>query len=199
MPKAAFGQTRRQCLQRDSIWLLASRTASSTQLGGQVAGSFDRVGTMEAYDPVADTWTTNAPMPTARKLLAVGVVNGILYAIGGCADNDCGSLLSTVEAYDPVSNTWTNKAPIPTPRREFVVGVVNGILYAVGGYQGPGSSPITSVQAYDPVSDTWTNKAPMPTAQNYTAAGVVNGILYVMGCNNTPNTGLTHINWRGCV
>ena len=30
-----------------------------------------------------DTWTTKAPMPTARLGLATSVVNGIIYAIGG--------------------------------------------------------------------------------------------------------------------
>ena len=68
--------------------------------------------TLEAYDPAANTWSTKAPMPTARQELAVGVINGILYAIGG---NGPGSP-NVVEAYDPAANSWSTKAPMPTGR-----------------------------------------------------------------------------------
>lgn len=77
------------------------------------------------------TWTARTPMPTARASLAVGVANGILYALGGntLVPED---YLSTVEAYDPTRNTWTAKARVPTARISFAIGVANGILYAVG-------------------------------------------------------------------
>jgi N-acetylneuraminic acid mutarotase len=50
--------------------------------------------TLEAYNPATNTWTTLEPMPTGRTLLAAGVVNGILYAVGG---DDQG----TVETFTP--------------------------------------------------------------------------------------------------
>src|SRR5438552_12568579 len=56
------------------------------------------------------TWTTQAPMPTPRGNAGAGVVNGILYAVGGCAGS---CVIRVNEAYDSVSNTWTTKAPIP--------------------------------------------------------------------------------------
>ena len=68
-------------------------------------------------------------MPTPRTEFAIGVVNGILYAVGG---DSAGSVV----AYDPAANSWTTKAPMPTPRGALSVGVVNGILYAVGGFNG---------------------------------------------------------------
>jgi hypothetical protein len=40
------------------------------------------------------TWTTKAPMPTARANLGAGVVNNILYALGGF-DNG-GNIVNTV-------------------------------------------------------------------------------------------------------
>ncbi len=76
------------------------------------------------------TWTTKAPMPTPRYAPAAGVVNGILYAVGGFRGG--GDVLSTVEAYDPATNTWTTKAPMPTPRGGLAAGVVSGILYLGG-------------------------------------------------------------------
>ncbi|MGH7801012.1 MAG: Kelch repeat-containing protein [Thermodesulfobacteriota bacterium] len=88
-------------------------------------------GTLEVYDPATDTWTTKAPMPTARGFFGVGVMNGKLYAIGGF--NSSG-FLATVEVYDPGSDTWATNPPMPTARAQgLVIGVINGQLYAAGG------------------------------------------------------------------
>src|SRR5437870_10481211 len=75
-------------------------------------------------------WTTKAPMPTPRTGLAAGVVNGILYAVGG---NDGVSLLGTVAEHDTATNTRTTKAPMPTQRPAAAAVDVNGIQYAGGG------------------------------------------------------------------
>jgi N-acetylneuraminic acid mutarotase len=50
--------------------------------------------TVEVYDPLTKEWATAMPMPTARTGLAVGVLKGSLYAIGG---NGAGTSLSTNE------------------------------------------------------------------------------------------------------
>src|ERR1700682_4330960 len=80
------------------------------------------------------SWTAQAPMPTAREGVAAGVINGILYAVGGTQSGF--TALNTVEAYDPTTNSWSTKAPMPTARGYLGVGVVNGVLYAIGGANG---------------------------------------------------------------
>lgn len=134
--------------------------------------------TSSAFNVVcgADCWSPVAPMPTARYGVGAGVINGVLYAVGGrSATNN----LPTVEAYDPVANTWTSKAAMPTARSYPSVAVVNGILYAIGGLTASGTTPV--VEAYDPTNNTWTLKAPVPTPRLYTAVGVVNGIIFLAG------------------
>ncbi|MHC4707177.1 MAG: Kelch repeat-containing protein [Planctomycetota bacterium] len=134
---------------------------------------------VEAYDPATDTWTTKAPMPTARGFLATGVVNGKIYAIGG-ATYAGGGTLSTVEEYDPATDTWTTKAPMPMARTTFLAAsTVNGIIYVIGGARG--GSTLSTVEAYDPATDTWTTKAPMPTARAFLATSAVNGKIYAIG------------------
>jgi N-acetylneuraminic acid mutarotase len=144
------------------------------------------VATVEAYDPAAPnadnllssqlnrslSWTIKAAMPTARSEATAGVVNGILYVVGGTDRH--GYAGAAVEAYDPATNTWTTKAPMLARCYAPVSGVVNGILYVVGDIG-------ATVEAYDPVTNTWTTKAPMYTTQTHVTAGVVNGILYVAG------------------
>jgi hypothetical protein len=54
--------------------------------------------TVEAFDPATGTWTTKAVMPSGRGSLAAGVVNGLLYAVGG---RDSSSSVRLNEAYAP--------------------------------------------------------------------------------------------------
>ena len=66
------------------------------------------MATVEAYDPATDTWTSQAPLPTARKDFAAGVVDGILYAVGGVDVNYLA--LATNEAFQqPSSCPWPNE------------------------------------------------------------------------------------------
>lgn len=135
------------------------------------------LGTLEAYDPKTDTWTAKAPMPTPRSFLAVGVVDGILYAVGG--HNALSPNLATVEAYDPKTNTWSAKAPMPTGRTALAAAGLGGILYAVGGGGLPGF--LTVLEAYDPKTNTWSTKAPMPTPRWGLVAAALNGSLHAVG------------------
>jgi N-acetylneuraminic acid mutarotase len=66
-------------------------------LGGEDAVSHD---SHFAYDPTTNTWASLPPMPTARHGLAVAVVNGRLYAIGGGPQPGF-SQTAVVEVYTP--------------------------------------------------------------------------------------------------
>src|SRR4051812_47279282 len=56
-------------------------------------------------------WTTQAPIPTGRYLLASGVVNGVIYAVGGRLTSGLGT--TAVQAYNPGTNSWATRAPLP--------------------------------------------------------------------------------------
>jgi N-acetylneuraminic acid mutarotase len=142
---------------------------------GGVRGNGTITNAVEAYDPATDTWTTRAPMPTTRWDLAVGVVNGILYAIGGAV----GGVTNKVEAYDPATNTWTIKTPMPEPRYLLTACAVNGILYAAGGRDDDG--PKYSVEAFDPARNSWSMKAGMRNARWALAAAAIHSQFYAIG------------------
>src|ERR1700682_2942495 len=72
------------------------------------------------------SWTTKAPMPTGRQDLAAGVIDGTLYAVGGCGPYCNGQPFNTVEAYDAATDTWSTKAVLPTKRVGLAIGVING-------------------------------------------------------------------------
>ena len=66
-------------------------------------------------------------MMTRRLGVAVAVLNGYLYAIGG-SDGQCP--LNTVERYDPRKNAWTAMAPMSTRRKHLGCAVFNNQIYA---------------------------------------------------------------------
>jgi len=149
-------------------------------VGGCINGDC-RIGLtdkLEVYDPVTDTWSTKAPIPTARFSMAVGVINGKLYVVGGSQQCPPCTTLATLEVYDPSTDTWTTKAPMPTARGSMAVGVINSNLFVAGG--GNASGVLATLVVYDPATDSWTTRAPMPTALEAAGSGVVNGMLYVV-------------------
>jgi N-acetylneuraminic acid mutarotase len=144
---------------------------------------------VQSYDPVANTWSTVAPLSAARSSLAAATVDGAIYVMGGSLTGNV--LTGIVERYDPSSNAWTSRAAMPAPRAFLAAGVVNGIIYAVGGETSMGI--VRTVEAYDPVANVWTTKAPMPTARKSLAVGVVHGILYAVGGNGADGTALATV------
>ena len=64
---------------------------------------------------------------TRRLGVAVAVLNGYLYAIGG-SDGQCP--LNTVERYDPRKNCWTVMASMSTRRKHLGCAVYNNMIYA---------------------------------------------------------------------
>jgi N-acetylneuraminic acid mutarotase len=69
-------------------------------LGG-ATGPSTVTAAVEAYDPVADSWTTKASMPTVRYAFRAATLNGKIYAVGGTTIGGAGNYLKTVEVYTP--------------------------------------------------------------------------------------------------
>jgi N-acetylneuraminic acid mutarotase len=145
-------------------------------------------GSTTPLPPSTGTWATKAAMPTARAEAVSGVINGLLYVVGG---EDGINSLSVLEVYDPTTNTWATKAPMPTARTGAAAGVIDGKLYVVGGSDLPETQKFNTLEVYDPATDTWATKAPMPTARNVPGFGVINGKLYVVG--GAPRTTILEV------
>ncbi|EUB64166.1 Kelch-like ECH-associated protein [Echinococcus granulosus] len=111
---------------------------------------------MDCYDPTTNRWHTCAPMSVPRNRMAVGVVDDMIYAIGGLTHN---VPHRTAEKYDVDDDLWTPIAPMHYPRIGLGVAVVNRLLYAVGGFDG--ERRLSSVERYDPEADAWSEVAPL--------------------------------------
>jgi kelch-like protein 2/3 len=62
---------------------------------------------VECYNPSLDKWSSVAKMSNRRYNIGVGVLDGIMYAIGGYN----GLIpLKSVEAYNPSTGVWSSIA-----------------------------------------------------------------------------------------
>jgi len=154
-------------------------------IGGDIGAFDDATSTpcctqvVEAYDPVANSWSTKTQMPTMRDDFHASVVGGVIYASAGSRDgvftvnpnapNDGGYSLTTVEAFS------TSNIIVP-----------NGVTATVGINQATLSwNAVTSATSYNIY---WSNKAGVSTTSNstkianvtspYTHAGLTSGNWY---------------------
>jgi N-acetylneuraminic acid mutarotase len=155
------------------------------------------VGTVEEYDPAANTWRERSPMPTPRNHAAIGAVNGKIYVIGGrvgAAFIGLATDVSVVEEYDPATDKWgAPRARMPTARSALGYGVVNGRIYVAGGeFQDPHMmATFREVEAYDPASNSWSILPPMPVSRHGLAGGAVgNRLIFVGGDVQSSGTGV---------
>jgi hypothetical protein len=86
--------------------------------------------TVEMYDPVTDTWTRKASMPTAHGAFGCAAAFGRIYVMGGRSQ----ATYATTEEYDPASNTWQQRASMPLAITSLAASELDGRIYVIGGY-----------------------------------------------------------------
>ena len=129
-------------------------------IGGRVGSCYSggwssNVWMNEAYDIATNTWTTRAPMPTARSGTGIAALDGKIYVLGGEGwIDDFGGVFRANEVYDPKTNTWSRAARMITPRHGFAVAQVGNAIYAVSGVNNAGGAGTLSVvpvnEIYEP-------------------------------------------------
>jgi len=89
---------------------------------------------VEAYQPLTDTWINLAPMNRQRTRHSAVVVGTNMFIMGGRDVNDI--IIQTVEVYDSLKNTWqtlTNASWV-NATSDLVAVALGTTIYAVGGY-----------------------------------------------------------------
>jgi N-acetylneuraminic acid mutarotase len=122
-------------------------------------------------------WARAAPLPKPRGHLSGAVVEGLVYAIGGCDRHDPFPLdVPWVHRYDPATDTWTEVTPLPIPRSHFEPGTLvrNGRIILVGGRSRPtGRGSLDDVTEYDPATNRWRALPPLPEPRHSPIAVLV--------------------------
>jgi hypothetical protein len=176
MPTARYGAG----VASDGIYVYAAGGSN----GATVSSQFVR------YDPVADVWTSLAPLPTAVYAQLAVYAEGKIFSFGGVTASFVGTNITQI--YDIAANTWSAGAPMPALRHLMGGGYDGGRVFAVGGYS---TNVVGSEQnqtwQYTIATNTWVTKTNMPAALGGPGSGVVEGHLYVVGGRISGTVALT--------
>ncbi|GAB4352742.1 MAG: kelch repeat-containing protein [Methylohalobius crimeensis] len=144
------------------------------------------VDTVFEYIPDESRWVRRRSMPTARGALAVALLDGKIFAIGGY---DGHASLPVVEIYDPAADIWQSAPSLPTPRDHLAAAAVDGRVYAIGGRVDLDYKHNLGVtEVYDPAIRRWREVASLPTPRSGIAAVVLAGMVMVVGGEGAQGT-----------
>ncbi len=151
---------------------------------GGTNGTSD-LAAVEAYDPVADAWTTMPELPEGRSDFGVAIADARLVAVGG---KSAGQVLKSVAALDLATATWTDLPDMGTARHGSAVAAVGKSVYAIGGSTGAADAQVTSSaealklapRKPQPASE-WRSLPDAPTARLMMAWTVLDGEIWVAG------------------
>lgn len=147
----------------------------------------DAVGTLEAYDPLTDSWRDLPPLPQRLMLVAAASEGKKLYISGGI-DKATGQYSDSVYCLDKactVGGEWTTlKSKLLSPRVGHASASINGTLWIAGGQfadSDSSSSTASSVEVYDIASEKWVKGPSMIAERIWFRLLVIQDTLYAIG------------------
>ena len=152
-----------------------------------INGSEGQPGTgriVEAYDVIADSWSTKAtyPRPEGRSGQGVAVINEEIYVFGGT--NIWGTYYTnTVDKYNATTDNWTlDVSTYPSLISHSMCATVDNYIYCIGGIEEyPGASITNKIYKFNPNSGSFTELTDMPTARCQGIAIPLGNNIYVIG------------------
>jgi hypothetical protein len=138
----------------------------------------------DELDPLANTWTTRAPIPMDPPFNSVlgncfiggAAVGGKIYVV---VFNTNTTGTTATYAYDPATNSWTTGlAPVPFGYTRYAAAASNGKLYVLGISPAFGSGQFAE---YDPAANIWVTKSSPPTARQYQTLVAAGDRVYAIG------------------
>lgn len=138
--------------------------------------------TVEAYNPVTNSWAEKSPIPVAIDSVYAVASKNIIYVAGGYVSGP--GRVATLYSYNPATDTWAQEASMKVARSNPATGILGGIIVAGG----LGSSGVTTdTETYSTPTNKWKTIAAMPTALAASCFGAISGKFYV--ASGTDNSG----------
>jgi DNA-binding CsgD family transcriptional regulator/N-acetylneuraminic acid mutarotase len=131
---------------------------------------------VERYDPVADSWSTLAPLPSPRFAYAIAAYQNRVYVMGGW---DGQRYVDTVFIYDAAANRWTTGAPLPLARGFSAAATLDAAIYVVGGYAD--GREFNNCDRYLPADDRWETCAPLLVTRGGLGLVTASNRVYAIG------------------
>jgi N-acetylneuraminic acid mutarotase len=156
--------------------------------GGLQANGANRTSgrALASYDIASNTWTSHqVRLPEGRDHAGGGLVDGVLYVIGGRLGTPTATRGTTLALnFTADSPKWVEKAPITTKRGGFPSVVVGKKIFTFGGEgnSAPGSKGVfPEVEVYDTTTDKWTSLPTLKTPRHGFQGAVIEKTIYLPG------------------
>jgi hypothetical protein len=153
-----------------------------------VFGGFDNPNThqtanCEVYDPVTNTWSFLAPMPTPVTHAGITNDDAKVYIAGGFLGGDGSAFTNQLQIYDLATNSWSTGPTLPTVSGGNQLVRVGRKLHSFGGLltdrvTGTGVHYVLNL---DNPAAGWTTAASMPNPRNHFAGVNLAGKIYAIG------------------
>ncbi|XP_076440331.1 kelch-like ECH-associated protein 1 [Babylonia areolata] len=163
-PRSGLGAV----LVRGSLYVVGGRNNSPE-------GNMDS-NALTMYDTMRAMWVPRGPMTVPRNRVGVGVIDNMIYAVGGSQGQ---THHNSAERYDAETDSWTAISSMTTRRIGVGCAVVNRLLFAVGGFDG--ANRLSSVECYDPEMNEWRQVAPMNTMRSGAGVIAMDSHIYAVG------------------
>ncbi|KAL5128628.1 F-box/kelch-repeat protein [Glycine soja] len=179
-----------------------------------ILGGFSKASTMKCvwrFDPIQNSWKKVNSMSTGRAYCKTGVLNNMLYVVGGVSQGQAGLIpLQSAEVFDPFNYTWSDVPSMPFSRAgvlptAFLADMLKPIATGLSSYKGRLYVPQSLYswpffvdvggEIYDPETNSWMQMPngmgegwPIKQAGTKLSA-VVNGELYAFDPSNSVDSG----------
>lgn len=160
-------------------------------------GAEHTVGSVDIYDPAADSWSSGASMPVPTDDAVSGVWrDSLIVVVSGWHDDHT---VSEVQWYDPAHDRWSRGTSIAgTPVFGATGAVVGDEMVYIDGARTTGGDPryalsdenwVGMLDPDHPASVSWSNPPAKPAPSVYRAASgsLGNLVLFVGGSDNPYN------------
>ncbi|XP_017287502.1 kelch-like protein 33 [Kryptolebias marmoratus] len=126
-------------------------------------------------------WRQLGEIPDKPKFRhGVAVMNGRLYAVGGCYFYAKDNMMKSAYSYDPVMDSWKRLADMNESKSNFSLVVHQDQLYAIGGDKEININTDT-VEMYKPDIDSWSFVRPLDQALSGYAVTAINEQIFISG------------------
>jgi hypothetical protein len=142
-------------------------------LGGFVEVGVGRTGvtsSVEAYDPVTDTWRHLPDLPEARHHGMAAAAGDRLFFIGGYTPGDNPS----AAVWELVDGAWRDSQPLPGPVGAAVAVATDDAIYLVGGV------PDGLFHRLDLATGQWSILPPPAVQREHVAAAILDGEVWAI-------------------
>lgn len=136
----------------------------------------------EMYDPVNNTWTEKAPLPSPRSSAAVTAFENKIYVISGMFKHEH---RNDVFLYDPATDTWQTRSPMPEARFISGVAVVKDKIVVITGDLP--SQRESKIFVYEPLKDRWNDLGKVPWNFRLAAVSSIGDKFYILGGTDLDN------------